>query len=57
VEIFAEYHFEIKHVKGLDNARADALNRKKELQENDKVLGALLKLKKKIGRFSIITLS
>ena len=38
-----KYHFKIKHVKGLDNAKADALSRKKELQENDKVSGALLK--------------
>jgi len=30
-EMLAEYHFEIKHVKGLDNARADALSRKEEL--------------------------
>ena len=38
-----EYHFKIEHVKGLDNARADALSRKEELQRNDKVSGALLK--------------
>ena len=31
VEILAEYYFEIEHVKGIDNARADALNRKAEL--------------------------
>ena len=43
--MLAEYHFEIEHVKGSDNARADALSRKKELQRNNKVLGALLKLK------------
>jgi len=29
--MLAEYYFEIEHVKGLDNARADALSRKKEL--------------------------
>jgi len=43
-EMLAEYYFEIEHVKGSDNARADALSRKKELQRNDKVSGALLKL-------------
>jgi len=26
-----EYYFEIEHIKGLNNARADALSRKKEL--------------------------
>jgi len=41
-----KYHFKIKHVKRLNNARADALSRKKELQRNDKVSEALLKLKK-----------
>jgi len=30
-EIFAEYHFKIEHVKGLDNAKANALSRKEEL--------------------------
>jgi len=30
-KMLAEYHFKIEHVKGLDNARADALSRKKEL--------------------------
>jgi len=41
--MLTKYHFEIEHVKGSDNARADALSRKKELQENDKVSGTLLK--------------
>jgi len=44
--MLAEYHFKIKHVKGSDNTRADALSRKKELQRNDKMSGALLKLDK-----------
>ena len=43
--MLTEYYFEIKHVKGLDNARADTLSRKKKLQSNNKVSGALLKLK------------
>jgi len=29
--MLAEYHFKIKYIKGIDNARADALNRKVEL--------------------------
>jgi len=31
--MLAEYHFEIEHVKELNNARADALSRKEELQK------------------------
>jgi len=42
-EMLTEYYFEIKHIKGLDNARADALSRKEELQRNNKISGALLK--------------
>jgi len=38
-----EYHFKIKHVKRSDNARADALSKKKKLQENNKMSGALFK--------------
>ena len=38
-----KYYFEIKHVKGSDNVRANALNRKKKLQKNDKVSGTLFK--------------
>ena len=30
-EMLTEYHFKIEHVKGLDNARADALSRKEKL--------------------------
>ena len=41
--MLAKYHFEIKHVKKSDNTRADALSRKKELQRNNKMSGALLK--------------
>jgi len=29
--MLAEYYFEIKYIKGIDNARADALSRKVEL--------------------------
>jgi len=41
--MLAEYHFKIKHVKGLDNTRVDALSKKEELQGNDKVSGTLFK--------------
>ena len=37
-----EYHFKIQYTKGIDNARADALSRKAKLQNNKKLLGALL---------------
>ena len=30
-EMLIEYHFKIQHIKGTDNARADALSRKAEL--------------------------
>jgi len=38
-----EYYFKIKHVKGSDNAKADALSRKKELQRSNKMSGTLFK--------------
>jgi len=41
--MLTEYHFKIEHIKELDNARADALSRKEELQRNDKVSGTLFK--------------
>ena len=33
-----EYYFKIKHIKGIDNAKADTLNRKVELQGSEKLL-------------------
>jgi len=42
-EMLAEYHFKIKHVKGSDNTKTDALSRKKELQKSNKMSGALFK--------------
>ena len=42
-ETLAEYHFEIEHTKGSDNARADALSRKSELQGDKEVTGAILR--------------
>jgi len=41
--MLTEYHFKIKYVKGLNNAKTDALSRKKKLQRSDKVSGTLFK--------------
>ena len=41
--MLTEYYFEIQYTKGTENARADTLNRKAELQSNKKLLGALLR--------------
>ena len=38
-----EYYFEIQYTKGTKNARADALSRKAELQNNKKLLGVMLR--------------
>ena len=44
--MLAEYYFKIKHIKGINNTRADALNRKAELQGKEKPLDAILRLDK-----------
>ena len=41
--MLTEYYFEIQYTKGTKNARADALSRKAELQNNKKPLGAILR--------------
>ena len=41
-EMLIEYHFKIQYTKGTKNTRADALSRKAKLQNNKKLLGALL---------------
>ena len=38
-----EYHFKIQYTKGTDNIRVDVLSRKAKLQNNKKLLGAILK--------------
>ena len=38
-----EYYFKIQYTKGIENARADALSRKAELQNSEKLLGAMLR--------------
>jgi len=44
--MLAEYYFKIKHIKGINNARVDALSRKVELQDNKKVKGVILRIDK-----------
>ena len=41
-EMLIEYYFKIQYTKGTDNARANALSKKTKLQNNKKLLGALL---------------
>ena len=43
-EMLLEYYFEIKHVKGTDNAKVDALSWQVELQGIKKPSRAMLKL-------------
>ena len=38
-----EYYFKIQYTKGIENIRADVLSRKAELQNNKKLLGAILR--------------
>jgi len=38
-----EYYFKIQYIKGTKNVRVDILSRKVELQNNKKLLGAILK--------------
>ena len=44
--MLVEYYFKIKHVKGTDNTRADIFSRKAELQNNKKLLDAILRIDK-----------
>ena len=44
--MLAEYHFKIKYIKGINNARADILSRKAELQGGEKPLDTILRLDK-----------
>ena len=41
-----KYYFKIEYVKGINNTRADALNKKAELQGNKKLLNAMLHMDK-----------
>jgi len=42
--MLAEYYFEIKYIKGIDNVRVDVLNRKAELQGKEKIKGVILRM-------------
>jgi len=42
--MLAKYYFKIKHIKGIDNTRANTLSRKAELQDNKKVKGVILRM-------------
>jgi len=42
--MLAEYHFKIKYTKGIDNARADTLSKKVELQGKEKIKGVILRM-------------
>jgi len=42
--MLVEYHFKIKYIKGIDNARVDILSRKIELQGKEKVKGVILRM-------------
>ena len=44
--MLAEYYFKIKYIKGIDNARADILSRKAELQGREKPSDVILRLNK-----------
>ena len=43
VEMFIEYYFKIQYTKGTENTRVDILSRRAKLQDNKKLLGAILK--------------
>ena len=38
-----EYYFKIQYTKGTENVRVDALSRKAELQNKEKLLGVMLR--------------
>jgi len=44
--MLVKYYFKIKYIKGINNARADALSKKIELQDNKKVKRVILRMDK-----------
>jgi len=42
--MLVEYYFKIKYIKGIDNTKVDALSRKVELQNKEKVEGVILRM-------------
>ena len=53
-----EYHFKIQYIKGTENIRVDALNRKAKLQNNKKLLGVMLRQDKdRLIRYNYLKLT
>ena len=53
-----EYYFKIQHTKGMENARVDILSRKAKLQNNNKLLGAMLRQDKdRLIRYNYLKLA
>ena len=44
--MLVEYYFKIKYIKGIDNIRADILNKKVKLQGSEKPLDVILYINK-----------
>jgi len=44
--MLVKYYFKIKHIKGIDNTKADMLSRKAELQGKKKIKGLILRMDK-----------
>ena len=44
--MLVKYYFEIKYIKGIDNARVNILSKRVELQGAEKLLDAILRLDK-----------
>jgi len=42
--MLAEYYFEIKYIKSINNTRVNTLNRKSKLQSNKEVKGIVLRM-------------
>jgi len=42
--MLAKYYFKIKYIKGTDNAKADVLSKKAELQGKEKIKGVILRM-------------
>ena len=42
-EILTEYYFKIQYIKGTKNTRVDILSKKAKLQNNEKLLGVMLR--------------
>jgi len=42
--MLVKYHFKIEYIKGINNARVDALSKKVELQSKEKIKGVILRI-------------